>query len=232
MIFAQKDQRIWTPPLWWFNEGAQQGWQYEANRGELLEPVFRWNWSNREAYANAAQRSWNSRGWYVPETSSFDGPEPLPEGQTKPEGRRAQYLLSSYGGEFTARNTYNMAKFAALYYKKLPVHRRREVAQGKGLSRPACTAEFYCGLKAGFQAAGGMDKARKARSSSRRTTTENTTSTARCSTSTSGGAGTSSKTWRPSAASSRWRSSCRRNTASMPTSGPSGRRCSTTWRLM
>lgn len=158
MIFAQKDQRIWTPPLWWFNEGAQQGWQYEANRGELLEPVFRWNWSNREAYANAAQRSWNSRGWYVPETSSFDGPEPLPEGRTKPEGRRAQYLLSSYGAEFTARNTYNMAKFAALYYKKYQFTGDTQWLKEKAYPAARAVAEFYCGLKAGCQAAGGVDK--------------------------------------------------------------------------
>jgi hypothetical protein len=158
MIFAQQDQRIWTPPLWWYNESAQQGWQYEANRGELLEPVFRWNWSNREAYANAAQRSWNSRGWYVPETSSFDGPEPLPEGQTKPEGRRAQYLLSSIGGEFTARNTYNMAKFAALYYKKYQFTGDEQWLKEKVYPAARAVAEFYCGLKAGCQAAGGVDK--------------------------------------------------------------------------
>ena len=157
MIFAQKDQRVWCPPLWWYNASAQQGWQYEANRGELLEPVFRWNWGNREAYANAAERSWNSRGWYVPETSSFDGPELLPEGRTKPEGRRAQYLLSSVGAEFTARNTYNMAKFAAMYYKKYQFTGDEQWLEERAYPAARAVAEFYCGLKAGCQAAGGVD---------------------------------------------------------------------------
>ncbi len=157
MIFAQQDRRTWCPPFWWYNAGAQQGWQYEANRGELLEPVFRWNWSNREAYANAAQRSWNSRGWYLPETSSFDGPEPLPRGQTKPEGRRAQYLLSSVGAKFTARNTYNMAKFAAMYYKKYQFTGDERWLKEHAYPAARAVAEFYCGLKAGCQDAGGVD---------------------------------------------------------------------------
>lgn len=157
LIFVRQDNRTWGGPFWWFNESAQQGWQYEANHGELLEPVFRWHGSNLEAYANAAERSWNSRGWYVPETSTWDGPEILPPGARKPEGRRTQYHLSSIGGGWTARNTYNMARFAALYYHKYLYTLDEEWLREQVYPAARATAEFYCGLKAGCQDAGGSD---------------------------------------------------------------------------
>ena len=68
LIFTSKgDLRDWGQNYWWFNQSCQHGWEYAANHGELLEPVFRWNMRNFDAYANAAERSWNSRGWYIPE---------------------------------------------------------------------------------------------------------------------------------------------------------------------
>ena len=158
LLFMTQEKRDWGALYWWYNDSAQHGWQLAANHAELLEPVFRWNWRNRAAYANAAVRSWNSCGWYVPETSSWDGPEILPEGVSKPEGRRAQYLLSSTGGEYTARNTYNMARFAALYYQKYLYTGDEQWLKEKAYPAARATAEFYCGLKAGCQYAGGSDK--------------------------------------------------------------------------
>ena len=158
LIFITQEKRDWGALYWWYNDGAQHGWQLAANHTELLEPVFRWNWRNIAAYSNAAVRSWNSRGWYVPETSSWDGPEILPEGVSKPEGRRAQYLLSSIGGEYTARNTYNMARFAALYYQKYLYTGDENWLKEKVYPTARATAEFYCGLKAGCPYAGGVDK--------------------------------------------------------------------------
>jgi hypothetical protein len=157
LIFITQDNRTWGAPFWWYNESAQQGWQYTANRPELQEPVFRWIWSNRTAYANAAERSWNSRGWYIPETSNWDGPEILPEGVYRPQGFRLLALLSSMGGGYTARNTYNMARFTALFYQKYLYTGDEAWLKEKVYPLARDTAEFYCGLKAGFQHAGGVD---------------------------------------------------------------------------
>lgn len=157
MIFITQEQRMWGSLFWWFNESAQQGWQFEANRLELLEPVFRWNQRNLAAYADSAKRSWNSRGWYIPETSSWDGPEILPEGVHKPEGHRAGVHQSLRGGGWTSRNTYNMAKFAGLYYKKYLYTGDETWLKEKAYPALRDTAEFYCGLKAGCQYAGGDD---------------------------------------------------------------------------
>lgn len=157
MIFITQEYRPWGSLFWWFNESAQQGWQYEANRLELLDPVFRWNQHNLAAYANSAVRSWNSRGWYIPETSSWDGPEILPEGVHKPEGHRAGVHQSLRGGGWTTRNTYNMAKFATLYYKKYLYTGDEKWLKEKVYPAMRDTAEFYCGLKAGCQYAGGDD---------------------------------------------------------------------------
>jgi hypothetical protein len=157
LIFITKDNRDWGSLFWWFNEGAQQGWQFEANRLELLEPVFRWNQTARPGYVSAARQCWNSRGWYIPEVSSWDGPETLAENQHKPEGHRAGVHQSLRGSEWTARNTYNMAKIAALYYKKYLYTGDSKWLKEKAYPALRDTAEFYCGLKAGCQYAGGID---------------------------------------------------------------------------
>jgi hypothetical protein len=157
MIFITQEHRMWGSLFWWYNESAQQGWQFEANRLELLMPVFRWNQIARPGYESAARQSWNSRGWYIPETSSWDGPELLPEGQYKPEGHRAGVHQSLRGVGWTARNTYNGAKFAALYYKYYQFTGDEKWLKEKAYPALRDTAEFYCGLKAGFQFAGGMD---------------------------------------------------------------------------
>ncbi len=157
MIFITQEYRPWGSLFWWFNEGAQQGWQFEANRMELLDPVFKWNQYARPGYESAARQCWNSRGWYIPETSSWDGPELLQEGKTKPEGHRAGVHQSLRGIGFTARNTYNMAKFAALYYKKYLYTGDEKWLKEKAYPALRDTAEFYCGLKAGCRYAGGID---------------------------------------------------------------------------
>jgi hypothetical protein len=150
------DKRDWGNNYWWYNQSAEHGWEYAANHGELLEPVLRWNWRNFNAYANAAQRSWNSRGWWVPETSSWDGPEILPEGVHIPQGRRQRYLSVLDGG-WTSRNTYDTSKFAALYYRKYLYTLDENWLRSRVYPVAKATAEFYCGLKAGCQYAGGQD---------------------------------------------------------------------------
>lgn len=157
LTFFTGEHRDWGSLFWWFNESAQQGWQFEANRMELLEPVFRWNQHARPGYESAARQSWNSRGWYIPETSSWDGPELLPEGKHKPEGHRAGVQQSLLGSGWTSRNTYNMAKFTALYYKKYLYTGDDAWLKEKVYPAARDTAEFYCGLKASFRHAGGSD---------------------------------------------------------------------------
>jgi hypothetical protein len=158
LIFVNKgDKRDWGQNFWWFNQSCQHGWEYAANHGELLEPVFRWNMSNFDAYANSARRSWNSRGWFIPETSGWDGPEILPEGVHKPQGVRNQSFLSLMGGGWTTRNTYDMSKFTALYYQKYLYTGDEKWLREQVYPVARATAEFYCGLKAGCQYAGGDD---------------------------------------------------------------------------
>jgi len=158
LIFTTKgDMRDWGQNYWWFNQSCQHGWEYAANHGELLEPVFRWNMRNFDAYANSAQRSWNSRGWFIPETSGWDGPEILPEDVHKPQGVRNQSFLSLMGGGWTTRNTYNMSKFTALYYQKYIYTGDERWLKEQVYPVARATAEFYCGLKAGCQYAGGDD---------------------------------------------------------------------------
>ena len=157
LIFVSTgDVRDWGQNFWWFNQSCQHGWEYAANHEELLEPVFRWNMRNFAAYANSAQRSWNSRGWYIPETSCWDGPELLPEGVHKPRGQR-QPMMSLVGGGWTSRNTYNMSKFTGLYYKKYLYTGDERWLKEWVYPAARATAEFYCGLKAGCQDAGGDD---------------------------------------------------------------------------
>jgi len=157
MIFVKDgDKRDWAQNFWWYNQSCQHGWEYAANHGELLEPVFRWNMRNFDAYANSALRSWNSRGWFIPETSCWDGPEILPEGVHKPQGKR-QPMMSLMGGGWTTRNTYNMAKFTALYYRKYLYTLDEKWLKDHVYPAARATAEFYCGLKAGCQYAGGDD---------------------------------------------------------------------------
>ena len=157
LTLITKEQRRWGSLFWWYNESAQQGWQFEANRLELMMPVFRWNQIARPGYESAARQSWNSRGWYIPETSSWDGPELLAEGQYTPEGHRAGVHQSLRGTGWTARNTYNGAKFAALYYKYYQFTGDEDWLREMAYPALRDTAEFYCGLKAGFQYAGGID---------------------------------------------------------------------------
>jgi hypothetical protein len=50
-----------------------------ANRVELLDPLLAMYWNMRDACARAAAREqWGSKGIWIPETTHFNGPEPLP----------------------------------------------------------------------------------------------------------------------------------------------------------
>ncbi len=49
-----------------------------ANRLELIEPMFRLYWGMYDAAALAARQQWGSQGIWIPETTFFNGPEPLP----------------------------------------------------------------------------------------------------------------------------------------------------------
>jgi hypothetical protein len=73
------DIRAWGGRYWWWNQGCMHSSFYAANHIELNDPLFNMRTNAYEAYARAAEQDWNSKGIFIPETGTFNGPEELPE---------------------------------------------------------------------------------------------------------------------------------------------------------
>jgi hypothetical protein len=73
------DLRTWGSQHWFANLSCYYEALFAANRLELLEPAFDMYSGMREASARAARQQWGSQGIFIPETTWFDGLEPLPE---------------------------------------------------------------------------------------------------------------------------------------------------------
>jgi hypothetical protein len=69
----------WGSEYWIFNDGRAYYGLETGNHPELLDPFLNMISGNLGKYQTAAQQQWGSQGIYIPETSSFDGPEVLPE---------------------------------------------------------------------------------------------------------------------------------------------------------
>ena len=73
------DVRKWGARYWWWNQGCMHSSFDAANHMELNDPLFNMRTNAYPAYEKAARQDWNSKGIFIPETGTFDGPEELPE---------------------------------------------------------------------------------------------------------------------------------------------------------
>jgi hypothetical protein len=71
--------RRWGSQYWWANTNAYYNNLMPANRMELMEPVFSMYFGMLEACELAAKQQWGSAGVWIPEITSFNGPEKLPD---------------------------------------------------------------------------------------------------------------------------------------------------------
>jgi hypothetical protein len=73
------DMSRWGSQYWWANTSAYYDNLMPANRVELLDPMFKLYSGMFDAAARAASQQWGSQGIWIPETTFFNGPEPLPD---------------------------------------------------------------------------------------------------------------------------------------------------------
>ena len=67
------DSRKWGNLYWGANQSCLYNALLQANRGELMRPMFNMYSSMRRSCEIAAQQQWGSKGIYIPETVAFDG---------------------------------------------------------------------------------------------------------------------------------------------------------------
>ena len=77
--YTTGDMREWGSQHWGHNLGCYYQALPAVNRVELMEPLFSMYSGMYESGALAARQQWGSQGVWLPETTCFDGLEPLPE---------------------------------------------------------------------------------------------------------------------------------------------------------
>jgi len=73
------DLRTWGAQHWFANLSCYYEGLPEANRMELMDPMFDMYSGMFDACSTAARQQWGSQGMYIPETCYFDGLEKLPD---------------------------------------------------------------------------------------------------------------------------------------------------------
>jgi len=73
------DLSRWGSQYWWANTSAYYNNFMPSNRVELLDPMFKMYRGMYDSAATAAKQQWGSDGIWIPETTFFNGPEPLPD---------------------------------------------------------------------------------------------------------------------------------------------------------
>jgi hypothetical protein len=76
---TEGDKRRWGSLYWWWNTQIIYRPLIAANHGELMKPLFDMYARILEPARIAARQQWASKGIFLPETTSFDGLEKLPE---------------------------------------------------------------------------------------------------------------------------------------------------------
>ncbi len=71
--------REWGAQYWLFNEEAMYYPLTAANHAELTDPYFNMYAGMLPGSETASRQRWGSKGVFIPETESFNGPEVLPE---------------------------------------------------------------------------------------------------------------------------------------------------------
>lgn len=77
--FTDADMTRWGSQHWWANTYAYYSNLMPANRLDLMDPMFKMYWNMYGAAELAARQQWDSKGIWIPETTFFNGPEPLPD---------------------------------------------------------------------------------------------------------------------------------------------------------
>ena len=73
------DMSRWGSQYWWANTSAYYSGLMPANRVELTDPMFDMYTGMLDNAALAARQEWGSQGVWIPETTFYNGPEPLPD---------------------------------------------------------------------------------------------------------------------------------------------------------
>jgi hypothetical protein len=73
------DFRVWGAQHWFANLSCYYEALFEANRLDLLDPVFAMYSGMFDAAATAARQQWGSEGIFIPETTWYDGLATLPD---------------------------------------------------------------------------------------------------------------------------------------------------------
>jgi len=85
------DERKWGNLYWGANQSCIYNALLQANRFELMDPMFNMYSSASPSFAAAATQQWGSQGMFIPETVAFDGLGTLPDDLAAE--MRALYLL-------------------------------------------------------------------------------------------------------------------------------------------
>ena len=73
------DVRKWGNLFWGANQSCLYNALQQANRDELMAPMFNMYSAMRNSCEIAAQQQWGSKGIFIPETVAFDGMTALPD---------------------------------------------------------------------------------------------------------------------------------------------------------
>ena len=77
--FTNGDLREWGAQQWWHNLSCYYDALPATGHFELMDPMYAFYSSILPACRAAARQQWGSQGAHIPETTWFDGPEPLPD---------------------------------------------------------------------------------------------------------------------------------------------------------
>jgi hypothetical protein len=96
LFFTNGDMREWGSQHWFHNMSCYQDALPPTNRFELMDPMYSFYTSILPACETAARQQWGSQGAHIPETTWFNGPEPMPE-DIAAEMRDLYLLRKSWG---------------------------------------------------------------------------------------------------------------------------------------
>ncbi|HTB80219.1 MAG TPA: hypothetical protein VK717_04955 [Opitutaceae bacterium] len=77
--FTNGDLAEWGAQEWWANLSCYYNPLPAVNRSELMDPMFAFYSGMLDACALAARQQWGSEGIFIPEVTTFDGFEKLPD---------------------------------------------------------------------------------------------------------------------------------------------------------
>src|SRR5581483_11111315 len=77
--FTNGDLAEWGAQQWWANLSCYYNALPAVNRIELMDPMFAFYSGMLDACALAARQQWGSEGIFIPEVTTFDGFEKLPD---------------------------------------------------------------------------------------------------------------------------------------------------------